>query len=164
MRLATELGMAAYAGNDAKAEALLAAGAEPDALPQVNPLFSAAAGDHPAIVRRLLAHGADPDRSEAGITPLFGAALRGHAEIAGMLLDRKADPNARSRPQGIDLFADAAPLHGAACGGHKETVALLLERGADPDARTAGGATPLDVARSNNQTESIALLQAATQG
>jgi ankyrin repeat protein len=62
-----------------------------------SPLRNAAAQGHLAIVKLLLAHGADPNLREEGIAPL-GAALHeavagGHLEIARLLLEHGANPN-----------------------------------------------------------------------
>ena len=64
-----ELVKAASAGDKAKAEQLLAAGADPDSAadletPNTTALHAAAKGGHPDVVAVLLAHGADPTKKD----------------------------------------------------------------------------------------------------
>ncbi len=70
-------------------------------------LILAAYHDHPATVRMLLAHGADPDRvNDRGQTALGAAVFRRSAESVALLLDHGADPHAgaRSAVQIADFF------------------------------------------------------------
>ena len=61
-------------------------------------LILAAYHDHPATVRMLLAHGADPDRvDDRGQTALGAAVFRRSAESVGLLLEHGADPHAGAR-------------------------------------------------------------------
>ena len=85
------------------------------------------------MVRLLLAHGADPNRSTYFGNPLSQACWNDGFEAAALLIDRGANVNAR------DAVADFTPLHWAA--GNESLrphlVKLLLASGADPNA--AGG-------------------------
>ena len=70
-------------------------------------LILAAYHDHPAAVRMLLAHGADPDRvNDRGQTALGAAVFRRSAESVALLLEHGADPHAgaRSAVQIADFF------------------------------------------------------------
>jgi ankyrin repeat protein len=93
------LAVAAGHGLGPVAEALLAAGAQPGAAAAhtlVTPLIRAAEGGHVAIVRLLLARGADPNTTDAeGRTPLAAAAEAGYPEVVKALLDAAADPQRR---------------------------------------------------------------------
>ena len=61
-------------------------------------LILAAYHDHPATVRMLLEHGADPDRvNDRGQTALGAAVFRRSAESVTLLLDHGADPHAGTR-------------------------------------------------------------------
>src|SRR5690348_5541678 len=61
-------------------------------------LILAAYHDHPATVRMLLEHGADPDRvNDRGQTALGAAVFRRSAESVGVLLEHGADPHAGER-------------------------------------------------------------------
>lgn len=89
--------LAAAEGLAAVCDALLAAGADPDAARPANgavPLGAAAQGGHLGIVERLLAHGASVDaHPESHATPLMAAALHARPEVAHRLLDAGADVN-----------------------------------------------------------------------
>ncbi|MEK8142632.1 ankyrin repeat domain-containing protein [Streptomyces sp. M10(2022)] len=72
-------------------------------------LYLAAVQDRPAVVRLLLAAGADPDRAsgrDAADLPLCGAACGGHTEVVDALLSA-----GRSR------ICARSSIHGAALGG-----------------------------------------------
>ena len=61
-------------------------------------LILAAYHDHPATVRMLLEHGADPDRvNDRGQTALGAAVFRRSTESVTLLLDHGADPDAGGR-------------------------------------------------------------------
>jgi ankyrin repeat protein len=97
----TPLGLAAFFGHADAARLLLDNGADPN-LPAQNPtnvapLHSAVAGGSVAIVRELLARGADVHRrQQAGLTPLHGAAFEGSEEMIRLLLAHGADRDAKS--------------------------------------------------------------------
>lgn len=94
----TPLHLAAFFGGVEAVEAILAAGADPDAdadnVFKVHPIHSASAvGDH-ASVRALLAAGANPNvAQQGGYTPLHAAAHNADAELAKLLLSYGADPD-----------------------------------------------------------------------
>jgi ankyrin repeat protein len=124
----------------------------------------AAAEGHAAVVKALIAHGANVNAvSEAGFTPLMFAAVRNDAESVRALLAAGVDPNA-SQPKAakplmlaaayrstaaagalIDGGADAsvkdragnAALHTAAQAGDLDLVKMLLSKGVDVNVRTA---------------------------
>jgi hypothetical protein len=117
------------------------------------------------MVRLLLEHGADPNRSTFFGNPLSHACWNDGFEAAELLIDRGANVNAR------DAVANFTPLHWAA---GNETlsphlVKLLLGRGADPNA--AGGEpvgafglmpqTPRLIAEKRGRTAIVAALVAA---
>lgn len=87
----TALHLAAFSHNAAAAEALLAAGADPDAVARasfarVTPLGTCAFANAAEVARVLLDHGADPSIAEDGrTTPLVVAEENGHAELAELL-------------------------------------------------------------------------------
>jgi len=132
-------------------------------------------GDHLAVARFLLAHGADVNaKADTGYTPLHVAAGLGQKDMVRFLLDNGADINA------MDIRG--TPLQAAVLQGHEDVVALLIERkarlngaiavmarmgvykpahtaiirrlldaGADPNEKGKYGRTPLDavIPRSN---------------
>ena len=76
-----------------------------------------------AIVKALLAHGADPNvADEEASTPVMFAAQHGHAEIIRRLLDAGADLGARG-DHGLTALGFARQ------NGHGETAALLEAAG-----------------------------------
>lgn len=112
---------------------------------RLSPLLRAAHEGDLGEVRRLLAAGADPNRTETvegrwqdGVqrSALGGAARGGHLEVARLLLDRGARVDLTPR-------GDASPLMIAARHGHADLVRLLLDTGADPNRVVPGDGTPL---------------------
>jgi uncharacterized protein len=89
------------------------------------------------VLRALLQHGANPNRTsrkEPGSTILMGAALTGNAEGAKLLLDYGAEPDKR------DIYRGTALMY-AAERGNAEIVKLLLTHGARPRLRDKFGHT-----------------------
>jgi ankyrin repeat protein len=110
----TPLHFAAFFGGVDAVDALLDAGADPNAVAEnpmrVRPLHSAAAARDVRSAERLLAGGADPDaRQEGGFTALHAAAQHDDEALAAALLRHGADPTVRT-----DDGADAAALAEAA--------------------------------------------------
>jgi ankyrin repeat protein len=123
----TPLGLAAYFGHLAPAEALLERGADPNLAARnpmrVQPLHSAVANRDGAaalaLAELLLRHGADVNaRQEGDHTPLHEAAFHGEAALARLLLAHGADP-AQANAEG------QTPLSLAEKHGHAEVLALL---------------------------------------
>ncbi|OSX70475.1 hypothetical protein BU14_0745s0003 [Porphyra umbilicalis] len=110
------------------------------------PLHVAARVGKPALVRVLLAAGADVDaRGSCDMTPLCVAALTSNAATVRVLLD--AGASVRSRTSSDE---DMTPLLLAAEGGHPEVLAELLTH-----------CTPADVAAVNAQRSTALMLAAA---
>ncbi|MCQ4214231.1 ankyrin repeat domain-containing protein [Streptomyces longispororuber] len=122
-------------------------------------LYVAAVGDEPAIVRLLLAAGADPDRLSGGTDlPLCGAACGGHAEVVRALL------GAGARVDAVEEFGFRA-LTWAVQRGHERTVRALLDGGADARLAGAGGELPLVAAARRGSTGCVrALLEHGAPG
>lgn len=119
----TPLHYAAFFGHPQVAEALLAAGADPNAQARnpmlVRPLHSAAAVGQCEVVALLLRHGADPNtRQQGGWTSLQGAAHLGDAEMARVLLEHGADRTA-ANDEG------KTALEVARAGGHTHLLEML---------------------------------------
>jgi ankyrin repeat protein len=95
----TALHLAAFFGHVEIAAELLQRGADVNAVARnqlsVQPINSAAAGDHTDVVRVLLDHGADPNaREAAGFAPIHAAAHNGNDELYELLVVRGADQEA----------------------------------------------------------------------
>jgi|HubBroStandDraft_3_1064219.scaffolds.fasta_scaffold21479_3 ankyrin repeat protein len=111
----TALHLACYFGRADAARLLLERGADPNAPAEnpsrVRPLQSAASARSPAIVRLLLAHGAEVDSTqEKGFTALHSAAHNGDLETLAALLAHGADRTLRSADGHTPL--DLAVEHG----------------------------------------------------
>lgn len=111
-------------------------------------------GSDPAMVRHLLAAGADPNRAgQSGETPLYGAAgTAGGEESVRLLLQAGADPNVR-----VDHLGQT-PLHRAALYGATETIRLLAAAGAQIEARQDEGETALFAAAGRGLADSVDML------
>lgn len=131
---------AAQAGDLRGAEALIAS--HPEAARDWRPILEAALYGEPAIVRALLAAGADPNAqstSESRYRPLHRAiepkvSIRrkpGHLEVLHALLDAGADVD------GLGGWYDGRPLQTAARDGMADCAEILLARGARRDIFTA---------------------------
>lgn len=117
------LGLAALFGREEVAAELLARGAAVNRASenamQVQPLHSAAAGNHTALALRLLEAGADVNAAQhGGFTPLMGAAQNGNRELVRALLAAGADPAARTQDR-----QDAEALAGEE--GHHAVAGIL---------------------------------------
>ena len=149
----TPLHWAAARNQDpAVVEALLAAGADPEArasdeVISVTPLHVAAeSNENPAVLTVLLAAGADPmARADDGRTPLHLAAQSNqNPAVVEMLVAAGAEPVAQDERGGT-------PLHHAARGSQNPAVIeALLATGVDVEARDGRGDTPLQIAASEN--------------
>ncbi len=117
-------------------------------------LILAAYDEHPDMLRRLLAAGADPcvaDRN--GNTALMGALYKGEADIARMLMNRSCDINQVNK-------AGETALAFAALFGRFDMLHELVARGADPNRTDARGNTAMQtVLAQGNEVAARALRQ-----
>lgn len=162
-RAVVETGFHRYEGDDLeeairkgdadRVSAYLDAGWGPDQpldLTGKRPLHQAAEYGQAAIVRLLLARGADPNAPDKqGATPLDRAARAGITEVVTLMLDGGAVI------QGAGRSALFSTLSGENCAA---TIRLLLARGADPGQCNADGLTPLMEAARWNRAEALATL------
>lgn len=124
------LGLAAFFGQVEVVHFLLGHGAQVDTPSrnplQVRPLHSAAAGQHLAIARALLAYGADPNaRQQGGFTPAHSAAQNGQRPMLDLLASHGADLTT-ANDQG-QTPRDLALAH------HHPEVAAWLSQQSAPD-------------------------------
>jgi uncharacterized protein len=122
----TPLHYAAYNGDRAMAELLLANGADVNAKDYFSgtPLHQAVMKAHKAMVEFLLAKGANVNaKDKSGDTPLHMAAMyKRHKEVAELLLSKGADVNAKND-------SGYTPLRYAKVLSTAEMRELLLQRG-----------------------------------
>lgn len=117
-----------------------------------SPLMIAALKGHTELVKKLIARGADVNKT--GWTPLHYAATHGHLAIISLLLEQHAYIDAES-PNGT------TPLMMAAHYGTPEAVKLLLEQGADATLRNQLGLTAIDFAHRASRKEAAELIAAS---
>src|SRR4051812_16282349 len=130
----TALHWAAYNGDVALTEALLAAGAKVTGATRIGgmtPLFMAAKNGDPRVVEALLKAGAKATEANAnGTTVLMTAAAAGSASAVKLLLERGADANAKDVTNGQTALMFAAARNSA------DAIAVLLAHKADPSVTT----------------------------
>lgn len=139
---------------------LVAQGAAPPALDEVNSLIAAVlAGDRDTATRlRAYASGARERRPGLMAWAAAGRKLDAIELLAGLGFD----VNARGR---LDIPLEQqwfTPLHEAAQAGDAEMARLLLGLGADPNIRSEWGATPLESARQHGREAVAELLEPLT--
>ncbi len=130
----TALHWAAEHGDSAMTSTLLRANANVKATTRIGsytPLELASRSGSPAVVKALLAAGADPNRPDAsGATALHLAAAAGNPDAVSALLEKGANPNARENEWG------QTPLFFAAENNRASAIKVLLAKGADPTLRS----------------------------
>ena len=104
-------------------------------------------------VQAIIEHGADVNAvNNRGQTALWFACCDGRMELVKVLLDKKADPNIADKNEESCLHA---AIHGICS---SETVQGLIDHGANVNAVNKDGASPLFLACSAAQTDSVKLL------
>lgn len=187
----TPLMKAAWEGDAAIVEMLLAAGAKIDATATdtgETALLNAVTRDHSEVIALLLKNKADVNVKNAfGFNALTSAVAAGNQETAALLLDAgaKIEDGAHGMPP-LQFAASAGKVdmirflvkrganvnYGvkaggqtallyAIYGGHVDAVKALIELKADVNAKTKDGDTPLSAAKKGDQEELIAILKAA---
>ena len=151
----TALMAAAMQGKQQLVQALLAAGADPNARNQNGgtPLLYAVAGGSQKVVGRLLTAGAQVDqRSSNGWSPLMMAVAKRRAALVSLLLRAGADANAS------DVYG-WTPLMRAAYEGYRdEAMALLEHAGTELERINDHGQTALHLAVIGQQPALVDLL------
>ncbi len=116
-----------------------------------SPLMMAALKGHTALVKQLIARGADVNKP--GWAPLHYAATGGHLQIMEILLEHHAFIDAES-PNGT------TPLMMAAQYGSTAAVRLLLEAGADTQMKNQLGLSAADFAMRGNRPDAAEMISA----
>ena len=161
-RIPTPLHVAAWWGQKAAAELLIAGGANPNARDKAElmiadggflgvevrtggtPLHLATYRGHTDVMELLIAKGANVNAADDGLwTPLHWATAYGRKACAELLITKGAVIDARDKE-------GQTPLHRAvAFTSHRDSltiVELLVAKGADVNAKAATGETPLSIA------------------
>jgi hypothetical protein len=152
--------LAALSGYPDLAGWLIARGAAPPALDEVNSLIAAVlAGDRDTAMR-LRAHAPAARERRPGLIAWAASCRR--LDAIALLAELGFDVNVRGRtdiPVEQEWFT---ALHQAAITGDIEMARLLLGLGADPTIRSAWNATPLDSARRHGRPGMAELLEPLT--
>lgn len=109
------------------------------------PLIRAVLNRKPALVRLLLAHGADPN-----------LAVPRRADVVGRSLS--TGPEVPPGPESQAGSGDVA-LHVAALKGYASIARLLLVHGGNPNVKDAYGRTPLELARKESRGNVVKLME-----
>jgi len=119
-----------------------------------SPLMMAALKGHLELARKLIARGADVNKT--GWAPLHYAATNGHLAIMELLLEHHAYIDAES-PNGT------TPLMMAAHYGSTAGVRLLLDAGADPNLKNQLGLSAIDFAHRAGRADVAGLIAEAVR-
>ena len=159
----TPLMVAAYARQYESAAALMAAGADVDALERdrYDVVTIASVANDPKMLKLVLAGGAKPGQTTSPYdgTALIAAANLGHVEVvrtliaAGAPLDHVNNLNWTALIESI-VLGDGGPDH-IAC------LKALIDAGADVNIADGNGFSPLRLAERNGYDEMVRLLKAA---
>jgi ankyrin repeat protein len=101
-----------------------------------------------ALLRRIIASGANLNTQSGGLTPLHVAAESGQTNIARSLINAGAKITARSSRSGM------TPLHLAAARSRSNIIRALINAGANREAKNTRGFKPIDVIN-NNRTRNL---------
>lgn len=156
----TDLMKAVRKNDVARAQALIAAGADVDALEPNGdaPLVMAAYLGHTEIVRALLEAGADVTAVDPGMkaTALHAAAYAGRTDAARLLIEHGIDIDKQGPNNGYTA------LHDAIWQNNVDTARVIIEAGARLDLENHDGETPLAMAKAKRRREIAALIESRT--
>ena len=155
--------VAAYRAQHGAMRALVASGADPNALEQdrYDIVTIAAVADDVATLKLALELGTSAKNvtSRYDGTALIAAAHLGHAEVVRTLIGAGAPLDHVNNLGWTALMESIVLGNGGAR--HTDTLKALLDAGADPNIADRGGATPLTQARARGYQRMVKLLEAA---
>lgn len=159
----TALHVAAFASKPAAMKALVAAGANPNALEadRYDVLTIAAVANDLEVLKTALALGCKPDNitSRYDGTALIAAAHLGHHESVELLIKAGAPVN-HVNNLGWNALIESVALGDGGLR-HQKTMSLLLDGGADVQRTDRQGARPLALARALGYSAMVRMLEAA---
>jgi len=157
----TALHVAAYGGHHEAMRALVAAGADPNALESDRydiVTIAAVANDVPTLEAALaLGASAQNVTSRYDGTALIAAAHLGHVEVVRMLI-RAGAPLDHVNNLGWTALIESIVLGDGGLR-HTETLSALIEAGADVNLTDQNGQTPLSLARARGHRSMVSLLE-----
>lgn len=143
---------AVYNSNREMADLLLKYNADPD-FGEFSPINSAIYDDDMGMVRKLIDHGADINKStEYNPSALCTAIKNKRMDILKYLVDNGGDVNKK------DVSTQYTPLLYSIIFGDEDTTRYLLEYGADPNIQNRSGDTPLYRSLMNDNKNAITKL------
>lgn len=157
--VAEQLGHAVYHDDAGTVRRLLAAGADPNGVDEIDIPFMDTAvwrGSRGAL-RVLVEYGGRLDGGVSGRSPLLHGVVAGCdlPEMLPVLLKLGADVRQPLNSHGWTA------LHIAAAYGYARSARFLLDAGADPAARAIDGLTPADMATANGHYDLVEILGAS---
>jgi uncharacterized protein len=141
-----ELAEAAKNGDIERVNALVTAGANPNAkgLGGFTPLMYSMSGKTTRGFQRLLELGGDPNlQTESGRSAISFAASRPESESLKIALAQGGNPNLVSRPAPPISASLRTPIYATVLSQRPENARILIKAGADVNARDSKGVTPL---------------------
>lgn len=145
---------AAQLGHEQVCRELIKAGANVDKPDYAGdaPLKKASGNGFTAIVKMLLAAGADPDGGAEYESPLLAAVEAEKEDACKALIEGGADVNKHG-------YGDDAPLHIASARGNLAIIKMLLAAGADTQMINFEELRPVDVALPERRDEVLAVFE-----
>jgi len=136
--------------------AFMLASGRPLFIPGNRPLPQATLAETPALLRIMLAHGANVQARSLHHTVLHYAVAEGQTSTVELLLEHGSNINAQDD-------AGQTPLLLAVRNGDANKVKLLLSWGANPNVRDADGESPSQIAENSGRRDIVQLLNRAVK-
>eukprot|EP00746_Dinoflagellata_sp_MGD_P024557 gnl/MRDRNA2_/MRDRNA2_157651_c0_seq1.p1 gnl/MRDRNA2_/MRDRNA2_157651_c0~~gnl/MRDRNA2_/MRDRNA2_157651_c0_seq1.p1 ORF type:complete len:414 (+),score=96.69 gnl/MRDRNA2_/MRDRNA2_157651_c0_seq1:106-1347(+) len=120
----------------------------------VTPLFKAAQNSHLDVIKLLIGQRSDPNKADKnGRTPVWAACSDGYIEVVTLLIGARADLDT------VDKMDGETPACAAATIGNAQILQHLIDARADVHKATYNGETPLSLAKQDEHSEAIQVLE-----